>query len=52
MKLQIVEAIPFQTFKEKIEIVKKYENKGHIEVLDGLIYIERCNYGRDNECYL
>lgn len=34
-------AIPYKKFKEKIQLVKKYERKYKIEDLGGVLYMER-----------
>lgn len=39
-----VEVIPFNNFKEKMKLTKKYQGKGKIRVMDEFIYIERCKY--------
>lgn len=37
----VIEAIPYESFKERIGIVKEYEGTGTIIILDGCVYIER-----------
>lgn len=32
--LQSIELIPFKTFKEKIDITKKYDGKAKMEIVD------------------
>jgi len=43
-KLQVIRAIPYESFKEKINITRKYKGKGYIEVLEDLVYIENKEY--------
>ena len=43
-KLQVIQAIPYKSFKEKIDITRKYKGKGYIEVLEDLVYIENKEY--------
>lgn len=40
MKLQRVEAIPFESFKEKITLTKKYDRKAKIRIEGNLVIIE------------
>lgn len=42
----VCSAIPYKTFKEKIKIIKKYEQYD-IEVYKGFILISTKNYGRN-----
>ena len=39
--LQVVEIIPFKTFKEKIAITKKFDGKAKIEIHKNYIYVEQ-----------
>lgn len=40
MKLQVVIVEPFDSFKQKIRITKKY-SEDNLEILDKVVYIER-----------
>ena len=44
MKLKVVELIPYSTFKERLKIVKEYDKKAKIEILENYIYIERTEF--------
>ncbi len=43
-RLQIINAIPYNNFKEKTDITREYKGKGYIEVLEDLVYIENKEY--------
>lgn len=46
-KLTVVEAIPFETFREKVRITRaELKKKAKVEVYDGFVYVER----REIEC--
>lgn len=36
----VVQVIPYKTFKERLQLVKKYEGKAKIIIYDQYIYIE------------
>lgn len=38
--MRVVEAIPYRSFKEKINIVKAHEGKGKVEILGNIVYVE------------
>ena len=40
MRLQIVIAEPYSSFKEKVKITKRY-SKDKVQIMDNLVYIER-----------
>lgn len=42
-RLNIIEMIPFKTFKEKIELTKKYK-KYRVRVIENHVCVERCKY--------
>jgi hypothetical protein len=44
----IILAIPYYNFKEKMAITKQYRDKGKVEILDGLVYVEMINYDMNN----
>ena len=43
----VIEVIPYKTFKERLQVTKKYEGKAKITIYDRYIYIER---ERRNKC--
>lgn len=47
MKLKVVELIPYSTFKERLKIVKEYDKKAKIEILEDYIYIERTEFSEN-----
>ena len=49
MKLKVVELIPYSTFKERLNIIKQYDQKSRIEIFDNYIYIERTEFNEDHE---
>ena len=42
--LTVVETIKYRTFKEKIDITKKYDGKAKIQIYDNYIYLEKKRY--------
>ena len=38
--MQVVLSIPYRTFKDKINITKRYDGKADIEIFDKYVYIE------------
>ena len=41
--LRHIEIIPFNSFKEKMKIVKEFEGKAYIEIIDNYVFVEmRC----------
>ena len=49
MKLKIVELIPYSTFKEKLKIIKQFDQKSKIEIFEKHIYVERTELNEDHE---
>lgn len=41
MKFKVVELIPYSTFKERLKIIKQYDQKAKIEIFENYIYVER-----------
>jgi hypothetical protein len=39
--LTIVEVIPYSSFKQRLQLMKKYIGKAYIEICEGYLYIER-----------
>lgn len=39
--MKVIEAIPYNNFKQKIRIVKENLGKGKIEIHNNIVYIER-----------
>lgn len=42
--LTVVETIKYRTFKEKIDITKKYGGKARIQIYDNYVYLEKKRY--------
>ena len=42
--LTVVETIEYRTFKEKIDITKRYGGKAKIQIYDNYIYLEKKRY--------
>ena len=49
MKLKVVELIPYSTFKERLKIIKQYDKKARIEILENYIYVERTEFSEDHK---
>ena len=49
MKLKVVELIPYSTFKERLKIIKQYDQKSKIEIFEKYIYVERTEFNEDHE---
>ena len=47
MKLKVVELIPYSTFKERLNIIKQFDQKAKIEILDKYIYVERTEFSEN-----
>ena len=47
MKLKVVELIPYSTFKEKLNIIKQFDQKARIEILENYIYVERTEFSEN-----
>lgn len=46
--MQVVEVIPFHSFKERLQLVKLIIGKGKITIYDNYIYFERVEGGKDD----
>lgn len=49
MKLKVVELIPYSTFKERLNIIKQFDQKAKIEIFEKHIYVERTEFNEDYE---
>lgn len=49
MERVIVEAIPFNSFKERIKLTKELIGKAKIEIYDRYIYIEKIERDEENK---
>jgi len=49
--MYVVEVIPFKTFRERIQLMKKIEEtqKNNIEILSNCIVIQKQTYSRGNK---
>ena len=47
MKLKVVELVPYSTFKERLKIIKQYDKKAKIEILENYIYVERTEFSEN-----
>ena len=49
MKLKVVELIPYSTFKERLKIIKQYDQKAKVEIFENYIYVERTEVSEDHK---
>lgn len=47
MKLKVVELIPYSTFKERLKIIKQFDQKARIEIFEEYIYVERIEFSEN-----
>ena len=47
MKLKVVELIPYSTFKERLKIIKQYDQKAKVEIFENYIYVERTEFSEN-----
>ena len=39
-KLRHIEMIPFNSFKEKLKVVKEFEGKAYVEIIGNYVFVE------------